>query len=150
MRREEGKEESLINRLLSVKVYPCFFSPPFLFWRRQRAEKSLFHCQAREGAKRVFEWCCYKRGDMKCDIRQDLAIACETWWNDACPKNGDENVRSRRSTVFVFVSSVAYNTDDYVVSILVLLPKWYFRMELLMSLIYLKMSACQFRIQNNT
>lgn len=26
MRREEGKEESLINRLLSMKVYPCFFS----------------------------------------------------------------------------------------------------------------------------
>lgn len=25
MRREEGKEESLINRLLSMKVYPCFF-----------------------------------------------------------------------------------------------------------------------------
>lgn len=29
MRREEGKEESLINRLLSMKVYPCFFFPPF-------------------------------------------------------------------------------------------------------------------------
>lgn len=61
-----------------MKVYPCFFFA-FLFWRRQRAEKSLFHCQAREGAKTEFEWCCYKRGDMKSDIRQDLAIACDTW-----------------------------------------------------------------------